>query len=87
VVKIGWNLASVWAVLCLFLLSESDGSVEILGRRVRPGLRFSASYGLRGWRFVSKKDVFVLVLRSVLGRSGIDIGPECGSRVAYDLEF
>jgi hypothetical protein len=62
VVKIRSDLGAIWVVLASFLLSESDRSGEILGRRVRPGLCFSARYGLEMARFVSKKDVFMLFL-------------------------
>jgi hypothetical protein len=62
VVKIGADLGVDWVFLASFLLSKSDGSVEIRGLLVRPGLVFSVISGIIMVRFVSKKRVFVLFL-------------------------
>jgi hypothetical protein len=87
VVKIGADLASIWVFLASFLLSESDGSGEILGRRVRPGLCFSARSGLEVARFVSKKSVFVLFLVGVVSGGVSILGRNPKAESHYAGEF
>jgi hypothetical protein len=58
VVKTGWNLASVCAVLRLFLLSKSDRSVRSWAGECYLTYTFQLDPG-SGWRDLCRKRVFL----------------------------